>query len=390
MSAHRIYLKKPLDRHLRAGHPWIYADALTRPKSLSTGSVVEVVSADGRSIGFGLYDARSPIAVRMYTLDPNVSIDDAFVRSRIEEALLARRGAIDMQTTSAFRWVNGEGDFLPGVVVDLYREVAVVRFDGEAVRVLRDAVVAAVVELGRPLGVVHLYERSRGGRGQVLYGGAPPSPVEISEHGVRFAVDVLAGQKTGFFLDQRENRRLLRRWSRGAEVANLFSYTGGFSVQAALGGARRVTTVDSAPGAIEGAKINFVLNDLDPALHEFACEDGFGWLARARDAGRQFDLVVIDPPSFAPSEKSLHRALGAYRDLNALALSVVKEGALLATASCSSHVTMEDFLAALRDAGDKARRRLRVLEVRGQPPDHPSPPAFAEGRYLKFVLLRAA
>jgi 23S rRNA (cytosine1962-C5)-methyltransferase len=389
-TIYRIRLKKPLERQLRAGHPWIYADAVVAPKGLPTGSVVEVATTDGRPIGRGLYDARSPIAVRMYTTDPKRPVDELLVRSRIEEALRMRRGAFDTQTTNAFRWVNGEGDLLPGVVVDVYREVAVVRFDGDAVRVLVDAVVAAVVELGRSLGIESIYERSRGGRGQVLFGTTPPSPVEILEHSVRFAVDVISGQKTGFFLDQRENRRLLRGWSRDAEVANLFAYTGGFSVQAALGGARRVSSIDSAPAAIEGAKANFVLNSLDPLEHEFACEDAFAWLARARDAGRRFDVLIVDPPSFAPSEKSLSRALAAYRDLNALALSVLKIDGLLAASSCSSHVTMEHFLGALRDAGTQARRRLRILEMRGQPADHPTLPVFSEGRYLKFVLMRAS
>jgi 23S rRNA (cytosine1962-C5)-methyltransferase len=383
----RVRLKKELERSIRAGHPWIYADALEKPRGLATGSVVEVVGRDGKPLARGLYDARSPIAVRVATLDDE-ALDGAFVRRRIESALRARRGVFDPARTNAFRWVNGEGDYLPGVVVDVYASVAVVRLDGDAVRVWRDAVVAAVVELSRGLGVTHVLERSRGGRSEPLHGGAPPSPVEILELGVRFAVDVLSGQKTGFFLDQRENRAAIRPYAVGEECANLFGYTGGFSVHAALAGARRVVTVDSAAGALDGARDNFALNGLDPSRHELACEDAFEWLTRARDQGRRFGLVVTDPPSFAPSEKALQKALTAYRDLHALALSVVAPDGIHAAASCSSHVTFDAFLGTLRDAATKARRRVRVLEVRGQPADHPSLPAFPEGRYLKFVLLR--
>ncbi len=387
-NAPRVILRKPLERSLRAGHPWIYADALDVPRSLKTGAVVDVATRDGRVVARGLYDAHSPIAVRVYTLDARVAIDRELVRARVASALRARSGAVDPDETDAFRWLNGEGDFLPGVVVDVYASVAVLRLDGEAVRVLRDEVVAAVADAGRPIGVTHVYERARGEKGEALLGGPPPSPVEIRELGVRYAVDVVHGQKTGFFLDQRENRAALRPYARGVEVVNLFGYTGGFSVHAALGGATRVTTVDSAAAALEGARINFQLNGLDPADHDFAAEDAFEWLARAQAQKKKFGLVVVDPPSFAPSERALPKALKAYRDLNALALAIVAPGGVLAAASCSSHVTMEAFAGALSEAADAARRPLRILEMRGQPADHPSLPAFPEGRYLKFVLAR--
>jgi 23S rRNA (cytosine1962-C5)-methyltransferase len=383
----RVHLKKELARSIRAGHPWLYRDALDVPRGLSTGAVVDVV-AHGGVVARGLYDARSPIAVRIATLDGE-PLDEPFIRRRLESALAARRGAFDPNDTDAFRWCNGEGDFLPGVVVDVYSTVAVVRLDGEAVRVWRGWIAAAVAQLGRPLGVTHVYERSRGAKGEVLAGVQPPIPVEVREHGVRFAVDVVHGQKTGFFLDQRDNRRAIRPYAHGIAVANLFGYTGGFSVYAALAGAREVVTIDSAAAALDGARDNFRLNGLDPERHGFDCEDAFVWLEHARARQRSFGLVIVDPPSFAPSEKSLGRALAAYRDLQHAALGVVAPGGVLAAASCSSHVDQESFLGALRDAGERAHRRLRLVAVRGQPADHPTPPAFAEGRYLKFVLARA-
>lgn len=383
-----VRLKRDLERSLRAGHPWIYKDAL-EPAHLPTGTVVDVTH-HGHFVARGLFDARSPIAVRVATLDPKELLDEAFVKARVAAALRARRGAFDARETDAFRWLNGEGDRLPGVVVDVYAEVAVLRLDGDAVRVWRPWLTAAIASAGAPLGIRHVYERSRGGQGEALLGGAPPQPIQIREHGVRFAVDVVHGQKTGFFLDQRENRAALRPYARGERVANLFGYTGGFSVYAALAGAEEVATVDSASGALTDARTNFLLNGLDPARHRFDCEDAFDWLARARDEGRRYGLVITDPPSFAPSEKALKKALSAYRDLNALALATVAPEGVLAAASCSSHVTMEAFLGTLRDAADKARRPLRILEVRGQPADHPTLPAFPEGRYLKMVVCRAA
>jgi 23S rRNA (cytosine1962-C5)-methyltransferase len=374
----KVRLRKELARAIRGGHPWIYADALEVPRGLATGSVVDVVGKNGNFLARGLYDAKSPIGVRIYTLDAGEAVDAALFRSRLAAALEVRHFAA---STNAFRWCNGEGDFLPGVVVDVYDRAAVLRLDGDAVRAYRDSIAAALEEL-RPL--THVYERSRGGRGEALSGGVPGN-VEIVEHGVKFSVDVVRGQKTGFFLDQRENRRLIQHYSSGVEVANLFSYTGGFSVYAALAGASRVASVDSAAPALEAARANFRLNGIDPGAHEFAAEDAFSWLSRQE---RRFGLVITDPPSFAPSEKSVGRALAAYRDLNALALSAVAEGGLLAAASCSSHVSLDAFIGAVRDAADKARRHLQLLEVRGQPADHPSLPAFPEGRYLKFLLLR--
>ena len=400
-----IRLAKKLERSIRAGHPWIYRDALELrggktgliPKSIggssssgpSTGSAVDIIGTDGHFVARGLYDARSPIAVRVCTLDRHEPLDERFLRARIRSALRARRGVIDPATTDAFRWLNGEGDFLPGVVVDVYGPVAVLRLDGDAVRVWRDWAVAAIVDDGRALGIAHVLERSRGGKAELLHGGPPPSPVEIREHDVRFGVDVLHGQKTGFFLDQRENRLAIRPFADGVDVVNLFGYTGGFSVHAALGGARRVTTVDVAAAALDDARANFALNGVDSDRHAFDAEDAFVWLDRAARERRRYGLVITDPPSFAPSEKALQKALGAYRDLHARALALVDEGGAFAAASCSSHVTMDAFVGTLREASEKTRRPLRILELRGQPGDHPTPPAFPEGRYLKFVLARA-
>jgi len=382
-----VRLVKDLGRHLRAGHPWIWRDALA-PVRLPAGSVVDVVDAGGRFLARGLFDPGSPIAVRVYTLDAAQPLDGALVDRRLADAAQLRLSVIDLDTTDAYRLCNGEGDRLPGVVVDRYASTAVVRFDGAAAATLSDHVVHAVLRLGAPLGITSVYERARHGAGRVLAGDEPPEVVEVRESGLRLGVDVKRGQKTGTFLDQRDNRLAIRRFAAGIDVANLFSYTGGFSLSAALGGARRVTSVDQAPAALEAARADFTRNGVDPEQHGFERAEVFEWLAQAAAQRRRFGLMVVDPPSFAPSEKSLKGALSAYRDLFERSLSLVEPGGLLAAASCSSHVDLEAFLAALRDAGERAGVALRVLEVRGQPPDHPTTPAFKEGRYLKFVVLR--
>ncbi|HRI51455.1 MAG TPA: class I SAM-dependent rRNA methyltransferase [Pseudomonadota bacterium] len=387
----RVTLSKNLQRSVLAGHPWLYREALEVPPGLRTGQVVDLVERSGRFLGRGLLDGESPIALRLYTLDSREPVDEALVARRLTAALKARRGAIELDRTDAFRLCHGEGDFLPGVVIDRYGPVAVVLFDGAAARALLPGVVAAVKGLGGPLAITALYERNQrrqGGGGQLLYGELPAAELLVREHGMRFLVDIVQGQKTGLFLDQRENRQLIRRYARGLTVWNGFAYTGGFSLAAALGGASRVVTVDSAGPAIAAAQKNFALNQLDPAAHEFYADDVFVHLQQAAQRQKTYDLVIVDPPSFAPTHKALPTALGAYRELHRLALAAVAPGGLLAAASCSSHVPEAEFLATLTDAAQHARRRLRVLEIHGQPADHPTLPAFPEGRYLKFILAR--
>ena len=389
VSCPRVILRRNLVRSLHEGHPWLFREALEIPPGLPAGAVVDVVQRDGRFVARGLLDPGSPLAVRVYSLLPEEPLDEELVARRLAGALAARRGLLQPDRTTAYRWCNGEGDFLPGVVLDRYGPLVVLRLDGEAVRSLRPAIGQAVRLLGAPDGVQALVERARHGQAELLWGEAPAGPVEVLEHGHRFAVDVLAGQKTGFFLDQRENRRLVGELARGLSVANLFAYTGGFSVYAARGGARRVETVDLARPAIGAARENFRRNGLPVDAHGFFAEDAFAWLDRTVAARTRYDLVIVDPPSFAPSAEALPRALAAYTDLFTRALAVVAPGGLLAAASCSSHVDERAFLGVLKEAGRRVRRPLRLLGLSGQPADHPVPPGFPEGRYLKFAVLRA-
>jgi 23S rRNA (cytosine1962-C5)-methyltransferase len=286
--------------------------------------------------------------------------------------------------------VNGEGDRMPGFVVDRYGSVAVARVDGDAAAArLADFARAIGPEL-ETLGVSTLVHRS-GGKGEtprldVLRGPPPPDTIAVREHGVPFVVDLVRGQKTGAFLDQRDNRMRVGELARGRRVLNLFSYAGGFSVHAARGGATHVTSVDVAAAAHATAQATFRAAGVDPSLHAFATADVGAFLDAARARGERWDLVISDPPSFAPSEKARPRGLAAYRALHAACAKVLAPGGVFCAASCSSHVDAAAFVATLGDdvLGDSG---LSLIELRGPGPDHPTLPAFPEGRYLKFAVL---
>jgi 23S rRNA (cytosine1962-C5)-methyltransferase len=350
---------------------------------------VQLLGPDGTPSGRGIADPTSPIAVRRWTHGSD-AIDAALWRARAARACEHRARVFAGTETDAFRVLHGEGDRMPGFVVDRYGSVAIARLDGAAAAARVDDLAEALWPGLEAWGVRTLALRT-GAKGErpsleVLRGPAPPDTVEVKEYGVPFVVDLARGQKTGAFLDQRDNRKRVGELARGRRVLNLFSYAGGFSLHAALGGASRVTSVDIAAAAHATAQASFRVADVDPAQHAFVTAEVSAFLEGAAGRGEQWDLVISDPPSFAPSEKALPRALTAYRTLHRACARVLAPGAIFCAASCSSHVDMGAFLSTLDDAalGD---RELALLEVRGAGPDHPTLPAFPEGRYLKFVVL---
>jgi len=394
----RLTLQKDLARHLRAGHPWVFRKAVEKaPKGLAAGAIVDVVEGE-RFVARGYYDPLSAIAVRILTREPAEAIDAAFWRRRVQRALALRRELV--RGTTGWRLVHGESDGLPGVVADVYGRWVVLKLysagltphRGRVVEALRDALGGELAGVYGRDEIPH-DEEDEGAtpEGRVLWGEEPPERLAIDEHGMKLLVDVRRGQKTGTFLDQRENRLLVRQLARGRpEALNCFSYTGGFSVAAALGGARHVVSVDVDRDAIALARDNFRENGLEPADHAFAAEDAFELLARYKREGRRFDLVVCDPPAFAKSQKAVESALAGYASLNRAALAVLAPGGLLVTASCSARVSAEQFYDAVREAAFKARVDLQLVEERRQPPDHPVSPQFREGRYLKLLVYRRA
>ncbi len=378
-----------LTAHVAAGHPWLYADAVPAISGARTGDLVTLLGAGRRKLGEALYDADSPIALRVLATRRSEPAGPALWHRRIADAWALRHAVLDLRNTDAFRVLHGEGDRLPGVVVDHYAGFLIIKLDTPAWLPHLADLTAVLSDICRPRGI--FFKGLTGERGdqahRVLAGEDPPEHIAVREHGMQLLVDVRRGQKTGLFLDQRDNRHLVRQVARGRRVLNLFAYTGGFSLAAALGGATHVTTVDVAKGAVAGARTNFVANDLDPEAHAFVAADAFEHLAACAADDQTFDLVIVDPPSFAPRRQALAAAEAAYARLNAAAIRQVRPGGLVACASCSSHVPMDMFLnTILREASRQARRTLRILEVRHEPADHPSPLHFPEGRYLKFVL----
>jgi len=390
-----LELQKDLARHLRAGHPWVFRKALARaPKGLPAGTVVDV-EEQGRFVARGYYDPHSAISVRILTREPAEAIDAAFWQRRVLRAAAMRAELV--RGTTGFRLVHGEADGLPGVVVDRYADFAVLKLYSAGLTPWRADIVEAVRAAAPALRGVYGRdeiphdEEDQGAAplGRVLAGAEPPEQLDIEEHGMKLLVDVRRGQKTGLFLDQRENRRLVRDLAAGrAEALNCFSYTGGFSVAAALGGSKHVVSVDVDKEAMALARENFRENGLDPADHAFATEDAFELLARYRREGRRFDLVVCDPPAFAKSQKAVEAALAGYASLNRAALAVLAPGGILVTASCSARVSADQFYDAVKEAAFKARVELQLVEERRQPPDHPVSPQFREGRYLKCLVYR--
>jgi 23S rRNA (cytosine1962-C5)-methyltransferase len=371
------------------GHPWVWRKAIARGlDGAEAGEEVQVVAADGTPVGRGLADPVSPLAVRLWTHGCSAMVP-ALWADRVARAVELRQQVVPADT-NAYRILHGESDRTPGFVLDRYDSVGVLRTDGDAATARVGDLVAA---LGPVLGACHISTlvHRQGGKGEtprfdVLHGPPPPDVVRVCEHGLLFAVDLARGQKTGAFLDQRENRARVRTLAKGRRVLNLFSYAGGFSLYAAAGGATHVTSVDVATAAHATAQASFRASGLEPGPHAFVTADVFAFLDGARRRGETWDLIISDPPSFAPSEKAVTRALQAYRNLHRACAGVLSPGGIFCAASCSSHVTVEDFLGTLDD-GTVERADLRLLEVHGAGPDHPMLPAFPEGRYLKFAIL---
>jgi len=383
-----IQLAKPLRDRILAGHPWVYDRAVAPlPHDVAPGDVIAIADAEGE-VALAFADPESPIRARILA-PPGTRLDAAWAAGRAASAAARRTRDPLLAGCTGRRLVHGEGDACPGLVVDLYDTTAVVVFDGRAAagfwRPRLDDVLAGLSHGGATIAHAWLRgERRRtagaGSAGEAVRGD-PPAELVIDEDDARFVVDVRAGQKTGFFLDQRDNRRMIRRHAAAQTVLNLFAYTGGFSIHAALGGATRVTSVDIAPPAIAGFEHNLALSGLPAAAHERVASDAFDFLARAAKQHRRWDLVIVDPPSFAPSERARPAALAAYRRLAAAALAVTEPTGRFALASCSSHVTEADLLEQVAGLAP-----LRLRAATGAASDHPVLPAFPEGRYLKFLL----
>jgi len=369
-----LRLEPSLEAALASGHPWVYRNHLP-PVRLETGDWVRAVA--GRAAAYGVYDEEGQIAVRLFGSQPP---NAAALAARVDEALALRRRFVPPET-DAYRLIFGEGDYLPGLVVDRYGRYLVVKTYSRGVT---KAVLPGVTKaLGRALKPRGIALRDKDGL-TALYGQLPPPELTVSEYGLRFVANLYQGQKTGLFLDQRENRQTVRRLAAGARVLNLFAYNGGFSVYALVGGAAFVRSVDVSAAALADAERNAALNGF-AGKHETVTADVFEFLPSHSEV---YDLVIVDPPALARKKNQRRAALRAYERLNALALARVRPGGLLATASCTAQVGPEAFREALAAAARRAGVRTQIVHQAGHAPDHPLRPEFPEGRYLKFVVLR--
>lgn len=385
MTLPRITLRKDVGQRVREGHPWIYADAAV-PFSIEPGRLAEVVDREGRFVATGYVDD-GPIALRVIGTQRGVDPLE-LIGPRLTRALAWRASFIG-DDTNAYRLVHGEGDGLPGVVVDQYGPYVMMKFDGPAAeRALMKSVVRELRILRPDASLLVRRGRGETKTTEAVHGTMPQGAIVVLEHGMKLLGDLREGQKTGLFLDHRESRFKVRGLSRGARVLNLYGYVGGFSIAAGLGGAAHVETVDVAKGAIELASRAWIENGLDPEKHVATAADVPARIDTLRRKGERFDVVIADPPSFAPNQASVPQALSAYRKLHASCLRLVNDGGFYLAASCSSHIDAVSFERTLREANDKTESKLQVLDRWSGPPDHPRLIAFPEGDYLKCILTR--
>ncbi len=387
MTYKTIQLKRGKEDSLRRFHPWVFSGAIHRIENgIEEGDIVRVVNEKNDFIAVGHFQQGS-IAVRVLSFH-DVSIDDAFWHSRLASAFEMRRsiGLADVEMQNAYRLIHGEGDNLPGLIVDVYNKTAVMQAHSIGMHLQRHAIAKQLMTVmgGRIENVYYKSETTlpfMEPENGFLYGGSDDN-IAI-ENGLRFYVDWLRGQKTGFFVDQRENRALLEQYARNKRVLNMFCYTGGFSFYAMRGGAKLVHSVDSSAKAIELTNRNVELNFPGDKRHEAFCEDAFKFL----DNMGEYDIVVLDPPAFAKHRAALHNALKGYTRLNQKAMEKMPKGSLLFTFSCSQVVTKEHFRNAVFTAAALAKRKVRILHQLHQPADHPVNIYHPEGEYLKGLVL---
>jgi 23S rRNA (cytosine1962-C5)-methyltransferase len=374
------------------GHPWVFSQGFVNiPEGLNPGEPVRLVKENNDFLALGYFSSYSQITVRVWGYDEAEKIDHRFFAKRIGAAYSLRERYIDQSRTNAYRLINGESDLLPGLIVDKYAGYLVIQFHTRGMESWKGEIIGALEDVIHPEGI---YERSDvpvrrfDGLSDAsgLLSGTVPGLVTIMENGLTFLVDVRHGQKTGFFLDQRDKRQALMKYAGNASVLNCFSYTGGFSVYALAGGAKHVVSVDTSETALRLAKENLELNGFDGSRCQFVCADVKSYLKNESDV---FDVVILDPPAFIKDRKKKQEGLAGYKTINERAMRIVSEAGILLTCSCSAHLSLEDFRFLLSEAGGRSKRPIRILETYTHGIDHPRLLPFTEGDYLKCFIMEA-
>jgi 23S rRNA (cytosine1962-C5)-methyltransferase len=400
-----VSVRKGREWQVLRGHPWLFSGSISQPPANATpGEIVDLVDCNGKFIARGYYNPGCDIAVRVLTMDPAEGIDEKFVERRVHSAIELRRQLFDPKVTNMYRLINAEGDFLPGIIVDLFGDVVVVQSHTAGADRLTDYLITALINELNPKCIIVRNDSSvRRREGLSL---EPPhivhdqntvasgdSLITCKENGFEFKVDPLKGQKTGFFTDQRDKRVVVGRYCRmlaeNSTMANCFSYSAAFSVYAAaLNDTLKTINIDESNDALELARANFTLNNSNADRHEFLQEDVFSYLTRINNEGRKFEFVILDPPAFAKKQKDLKNALKAYTKLNRLGLACCAPGGFLLTCSCSGMVTMDDLENCVQFAAADAGRRVQILEIFKHGADHPVNLSLPETAYLKVILCR--
>ena len=382
----RLRISAAAEKQVRAGHPWVY-DASMREQNREgeSGELAVIYDRHDRFLAIGLYDPRSPLRVRIIYRGKPHAIDKDWWHSQLERALDKRKGLFDNQT-NGYRCVHGENDGFPGLVLDRYANVAVLKLYTDAWFPRISELIEVIGELIHPQSVILRLSRNlqsdKFKDGQTLFGQTISDPVAFLETGLRFEADVVRGQKTGFFLDQRENRRQIETLARGREVLNAFSFSGGFSAYAARGGASKLTDLDISAHALASAERNLRLNAIKTP-HESIQADAFDWLEATAS---KFDLVILDPPSLAKREQERATAIRAYAKLAAVGINRLRHRGMLLACSCSAHVSAAEFFAAIKKVSLASRRKHQIVRTAGHPPDHPA--TFPEAEYLKAMYVQ--
>ncbi len=392
-----LLLKRGREKPVRNRHPWIFSGAIeTVNGNPKTGDLVQIETAEGKPLATAYYNPHSQIRARLLSWHVDEEIDGRFWENKIRRAISGREWLANDETTTAYRLINAESDSLPGLIVDKYGDYLVMQLLTAGMDIRRELIVELLAEMLSPTGIIERSDvpaRQKEQLPQVkglVWGQEPPSPLVVMENGRFFQVDLLNGHKTGLYLDQRENRTAVTNpaFVAGKEILNAFAYTGGFGLYAATNGAGNIVNLDSSIPALEIAEANMAHNNLDRPDDEYLAGDAFEVLRHYRDTGRQFDMVILDPPKFAHNRKDIDRATRGYKDLNWLALRLLRPGGLLATFSCSGRISPDLFQKVIFGAAVDARRDVQIIHTMGQAADHPVLLSFPEAAYLKGMLCR--
>lgn len=388
-----VTLKKNKERIVQSKHPWIFSGAIDKINDVKkNGETVLIKSSEGKPLALGAISLHSQISVRIWTFNPDEKIDKQFFESRIKSAIELREKIIDKDSTNVYRLLNSENDLLPGLIADIYGQYLVCQFISAGAAFWKKEITETLYELLQPKGIFERsdseslekekLEKSTG----VLFGEEPPDLIEVVENNIKFFVDIRTGHKTGFYIDQRDNRKYLQKFVKDKSVLNCFCYTGGFSLYAQSAGAKHITNVDSSSEALNILMKNFELNNFPKDNVENIEGDVFKVLRKFRDENKKFDVIILDPPKFAESVSQVNKAARGYKDINLLAMKLLNPGGILFTFSCSGHITQELFRKIVDDAAIDSGRTVKIISQLTQSSDHPVLSGFPEGLYLKGLV----